>query len=380
MKKLVSLLFAGALIVGAYVVSFGLPASLSGLMPGASEPVVDSAGPAARGGRPGGRPGGGATTVVVEPLKQEPYTDILRAIGSTVAQRSVNVVATVSGEVTESFIEANTEVAAGDILLELDNETEILNLEIAQAELDQAQQTVERYKSLLTNADVTAVDVADANVAARLAEAAVGLAQIALEDRTIRAPIDGRLGLSDVEVGDRVSAEQVLVTIDDTETLLIEFELPERSISLLEKGRAVLANTPVFTGRTFEGEIVAFDSRLDSVTRSVTVRAQIDNPDRKLWSGMTFAIRLINEIEKLPAVPATAITWSRAGSAVWTNTDGVAARVPVTILYREGDRVWIETDIAEGSSIVTEGAQKLREGGVLLVDGADRKPRSEEPA
>ena len=380
MKKLVSLLFAGALIVGAYVVSFGLPASLSGLMPGASEPLADSAGPAARGGRPGGRPGSSATTVVVEPLKQEPYTDILRAIGSTVAQRSVNVVATVSGEVTESFIEANTDVAAGDILLELDYETEILNLEIAQAELDQAQQTVERYKSLLTNADVTAVDVADANVAARLAEAAVGLARIALEDRTIRAPIDGRLGLSDVEVGDRVSAEQVLVTIDDTETVLIEFELPERSISLLEKGRAVLANTPVFTGRTFEGEIVAFDSRLDSVTRSVTVRAQIDNPDRKLWSGMTFAIRLINEIEKLPAVPATAITWSRAGSAVWTNTDGVAARVPVTILYREGDRVWIETDIAEGSSIVTEGAQKLREGGALLVDGADRKPRSEEPA
>jgi RND family efflux transporter MFP subunit len=241
-------------------------------------------------------------------------------------------------------------------------------------------QTVERYKSLLANSDVTAVDVADANVAVRLAEAAVGLAQVALEDRTIRAPIDGRLGLSDVEVGDRISAEQVIVTIDDTETLLIEFELPERSIGLLEKGRAVLANTPVFTGRTFEGEIVAFDSRLDSVTRSVTVRARIDNPDRKLWSGMTFAIRLIDEIEKLPAVPATAITWNREGSAVWTNTNGAASRVPVTILYREGDQVWIETAIAEGTPIVTEGAQKLREGGALLVEGDDEKPRPEKSA
>ena len=379
MKKLVSLLFAGAVILGAYVLSFGMPASLSELLPGSSDTLAQQAEPGAQGGRPQ-RPGGGATTVVVEPLKQEPYTDILRAIGSTVAQNSVNVVASVSGKVTEALIEANTDVAAGDILVKLDDRTEILNLEIAQAELDQAVQTVKRYKSLLANSDVTAVDVADANVAVRLAEAAVGLARIALEDRTVRAPIDGRLGLSDVEVGDRISAEQVIVTIDDTETLLIEFELPERSIGLLEKGRAVLANTPVFTGRTFKGEIFAFDSRLDSVTRSVTVRARIDNPDRKLWSGMTFAIRLLNEIEKLPAVPATAITWSREGSAVWTNTDGVASRVPVTILYREGDRVWIETAIAEGTPIVTEGAQKLREGAAVAVEGAGKKRRPKEPA
>lgn len=379
MKKLVSLLFAGSVILGAYVLSFGMPASMSGLLPGSSDTLAQQAEPGAQGQRPQ-RPGGGATTVVVEPLKQEPYTDILRAIGSTVAQSSVNVVASISGKVTEVLIEANTDVAAGDILVKLDDRTESLNLEIAQAELDQALQTVERYKSLLTNSDVTAVDVADADVAVRLAEAAVGLAKIALEDRTVRAPIDGRLGLSDVEVGDRIGAEQVIVTIDDTETLLIEFELPERSIGLLEKGRAVLANTPVFTGRTFEGEIFAFDSRLDSVTRSVTVRARIDNPDRKLWSGMTFAIRLLSEIEKLSAVPATAITWSREGSAVWTNTDGVAARVPVTILYREGDQVWIETDATEGTPIVTEGAQKLREGAALLVDGADERPRSKEPS
>ena len=379
MKKLASLLFAGAVMLGAYVLSFGIPVSLSGLSPSPTDAQSQQAESAAQAARPQ-RSGDGATTVVVEPLKQKPYTDILRAIGSTIAQSSVDVVSSVPGTVIQMLIVANTDVAAGDVLAKLDDRTEILNLEIAQAELDQAVQTVDRYKSLLQNSAVTAVDVADANVAVRLSEAAVGLASIALEDRTIRAPIGGRLGLSDLEVGDRISAEQVLVTIDDTETLLIEFELPERSIGLLEKGRTVLSNTPVFTGRTFKGEIFAFDSRLDSVTRSVTVRARIDNPDSKLWSGMTFAIRLLNEIEKLPAVPATAITWSREGSAVWTHTNGVASRVPATILYREGDQIWIETAIAEGTPIVTKGAQKLREGGAIRVDGADKKPRSEDPA
>lgn len=317
--------------------------------------------------------------VVVEPLQQKPYVDILRAIGSTVAQSSVNVVTSVSGTVTDVSIVPNSEVAAGDILLQLDNRTETLNLEIAQAELDQAVQTVRRYESLLANADVTAVDVADAKVAVRLAEANVGLARIALEDRTVRAPIAGRLGLTDVEAGDWISSEQVIVTIDDTETLMIEFELPERSIGLLETGRPVLANTPVFTGRTFEGEIVSFDSRLDSVTRSVTVRARVENPEGLLWSGMTFAIRLVNETEELPAVPATAITWDRSGSGVWVDRDGTAARVPVTILYREGDQVWIEAAVAEGTPIVIEGAQKLREGAAVQVEGAV-SDRSREPA
>ena len=296
--------------------------------------------------------------------------DVLRAIGSTVALHSVDVVAGVSGTVTETQLEANSDVAAGDVLLKLDDRVDILNLEIAQAELDQALQTVKRFESLSTGANVTVAELADAKVAARLAEANVGLAKLALENRTVLAPISGRVSLSTVEVGDRVSSEQVIVTIDDTETLLIEFELPERSIGLLGSERTILANTPVFVGRTFEGKIIANDSRLDSVTRSVTVRAQIANTDRLLWSGMTFAIRLINETEKLPVVPATAITWSRDGSAVWVNTNGVAARVPVTILYRDGDQVWIDADISEGTPIVTEGAQKLREGGKLVVEGA----------
>ena len=371
MKKLVSLLFSGALILGAYIYTFGVPVSLSNQLPGASESTIVPR-QAANGGssRRQGRPGGGETTVVVQPLTHQSYDDVLRAIGSTVALHSVDVVAGVSGTVTETRLEANSEVAAGEVLIKLDDRVEKLNLEIAQAELDQAWQTVKRYERLSTGADVTVVELADAKVAARLAQANVGLAKLALEKRTVLAPISGRVSLSTVEVGDRVGSEQVIVTIDDTEALLIEFELPERSIGLLGSERTILANTPVFVGRTFEGKIIANDSRLDSVTRSVTVRARIANPDRLLWSGMTFAIRLINETGKLPVVPATAITWSRDGSAVWVNTNGVATRMPVTILYRDGDQVWIDADISEGTSIITEGAQKLREGGKLLVEGA----------
>ena len=131
---------------------------------------------------------------------------------------------------------------------------------------------------------------------------------------------------------------------------------------MLATQQTVLANTPTFEGHTFEGEIVAFDSRIDSVTRSVAVKARVDNPEDLLRPGMTFAVRLIHESDPLPVLPSTAIIWSRSGSSVWIETDGVAEQIPVTILIRRDDLIWVDADIATDTMVVTEGAHKLRAG------------------
>ncbi|MCZ4354021.1 efflux RND transporter periplasmic adaptor subunit [Roseovarius aestuarii] len=383
MRKLVTLVAAIVIMTGSYVVAFGVPASVSALIGGEVSSTVQAGATAGRApgvsGR-GGRPNGaGATTVVVTPLSLEPYADILRAVGRADAQRSADVVSKAAGEVVETNLAPNRQVSAGEVLVKLDARTEVLNLEIAQAELNQAQDTMERYERLrgTGNSTVTEVAMSEANVALRLAQAKVGLAEVALDDRTIRAPISGRLGLSDVETGDVLTTDTTVVTIDDFSSLLIEFELPERSVGLLEREQQVLANTPSFVGRTFEGQIVAFDSRIDSVTRSVTVRAYIENPDTVLWPGMTFSVRIIHESEPLAVLPSTAITWSRSGSSVWIDAGGVAQQVPATILFRRNDQVWIEADIAPGTLVVTQGAQKLREGArIVIADGPMQQPET----
>lgn len=181
--------------------------------------------------------------------------------------------------------------------------------------------------------------------------------------------------MSDVEIGDTLSAGSVIVTVDDSEALLVVFELPERSVGLLEKGQIVLTSTPTYTGQVFEGEIVSFDSRIDSVTRSVTVHARIDNSDARLWPGMSFAVRIVHESDPLAVLPSTAITWSRSGSSVWIDNNGVAEQVAAAILYRRDDQVWIEADIAPGAMVVSEGAQKLRAGSLIVAaNGADGDP------
>lgn len=362
MKNMIVAVLSLGVLAGAYVVAFGLPAQFGGDVP-AENATQQSSGPGGPGGGPPGR-GGGATTVVLTPLEQSAYTLVLRTVGSAVSLHQADVIATEAGEVVEAALQANSFVEKGDVILRLDDRTELLDLEIAQANRDQAQATVTRYEGLHDNGSAVVTDVAlsEAEVALRLAQADTGLAEIALENRTIVAPISGRIGLSNIDVGDQLSNGDVIVTIDDSTTLLATFEVPERSIGLLAEGKPVLVSTPTYVGRVFEGKITAFDSRLDSVTRSATVEAEIDNSEGLLLPGMTFATRMTEESDPLPVVQSTAITWDRAGAGIWIVEDGKANRVPITIRYRDGDRVWIETDASAGTQVVTEGASKLRNG------------------
>ncbi|PIB24566.1 efflux transporter periplasmic adaptor subunit [Amylibacter kogurei] len=350
------------ILMGAYVASFGIPAPLAPII------GMDEADQQASQQQDGPRRGGGrnsATSVVMNALETESYTIVLRTIGSAVSKRNATVITSETGEVVETNLRANAFVEKGDVLVRLDDQTQVLQYDIALAELKQAQDTVERYENLRQsgNSTITQVTMSEAILAQQLAEANAGLAKIAVEDRTIKAPISGRLGLSDIDLGDVLSTNDVVVEIDDSTTLLAEFEVPERSIGLLVEGKTVLVGTPSFAGRTFEGKIVAFDSRLDTVTRSATVQAEVDNSDGMLWSGMTLGVRMLEETDPLPVLPATAITWNRDGSGIWVvDGDGKTIRKPATIRYRDGDRVWVDTDVTVGTSVVVEGAAKLRDG------------------
>ena len=370
MQKSFFAILSLVIIAGAYGIAFGVPEQVSRFW-GASTTETASAPQPARTGRQGQ---GRATTVVLTPLEARAYTLVLRTVGSAVSLHRTEVTATDAGEVVETALHANQMVEKGDVLLRLDDRTQRLALEIAQANRDQAQATVTRYEGLRSNGSsiVTDVAFADARIALRLTEANVGLAEVALDDRTITAPISGQLGLSDVSVGDRVSSGDAIVTIDDSTSLLATFEVPERSIGLLSEGKRVFVSTPTYAGRIFEGEITAFDSRLDSVTRSATVEAEIDNPDGLLLAGMTFAIRMTEDTDALPVVPATAITWDRTGAGIWIVEEGRVRRVAVTIRYREGDQVWVESDAPLGAQIVAEGASKLREGAQVTDANARR--------
>lgn len=385
MKTVIHAIIAAVILTGAWAYAFGIPATLQigGTIqsedtgPEVADPEAPRRGAARRGSRgprEGGGRGGSVTTVVAVPIAEESYVDVLQAIGTADALHSSTVISEVSGRVIEIGLTPNAAVAAGDALIRLDSRIEEIDLEITRLALEEAQETVTRYERLheMENAVVTDVTLAEARTAMETAEAELQRAQATMDDRTIRAPIDGRLGLSELAVGDLLSTGDTVVQIEDTEAVTVAFELPERAVPLLATVEAVLASTPSLPSHVFEGRITAYDNRLDDTTRSVTVEARIENPDGALWPGMTFAVRAEHTSDPLPVVAGTALTWSRTGPSIWVVEDGQVESIPVTIRYRQGDRVWIETDAKTAElTVVTEGAQKLRAGSRVAIAAAE---------
>ncbi|MEO0916595.1 MAG: efflux RND transporter periplasmic adaptor subunit, partial [Pseudomonadota bacterium] len=307
MKQFLHLILAAAIVGSAWVYQFGFPDTLF-----ASEVAQGETGQPARSerGEGGGRNrNSAATTVVATPLSVAPYMDVVHAVGTASAINSGTVITEVSGRVTASYLTPNADVVTGDVLIELDARAEEIDVEIAALSLAEAKRTLARYDSLHADGSsvITEVTLAEAQTAADLAEAGLRQAQAALADQAIVAPISGRLGLSDISVGDVLSAGDVIVHIEDTAAIVVSFELPERAIPLLAAEGTILASTPSLPGRIFDGVIKAHDNRLDETTRSVTVEANIANTDGILWPGMSFAVRLEHVSEPLNVVPGTAL-------------------------------------------------------------------------
>jgi len=306
----------------------------------------------------------------MEVVSMEPFSEMLSAIGTSRAYNSITIITEVSGLVVEADMGARRWVDEGDVILRLSDTVEQIEVTTSRAQLAAARQSLDRYLSLSQSntGAVAQSTVQEAEVAVALADAAMERAEYALEQRTIRAPISGRLSLTNIRPGDRIQAASEIVTIDDTDSILVSFVLPERAVEMLEIGKEIRATTPALAGRSFSAIITAFDSRVDEMTRTIAVEAEIENLDGRLWPGMSFSVELERQSVPLPRIPASALSWARDGARIWVARDGIAASVPVLVRMRQGDTVWVEGDIVAEDQIVIDGSARLHEGMQLESD------------
>ena len=172
-----------------------------------------------------------------------------------------------------------------------------------------------------------------------------------------------------MDVGDQVTTSTGVTTLDDRSHILVDFRVPERFVGQVEEGAPVAARPLARPSLALAGQVVALDSRVDTATRTLRVRASLGNADDLLRPGMAFSISMKFPGETYPAVDPLAIQWSADGAYVWTGVDGKAARVPVTIIQRNNDAVLVDADLPVGTMVVTEGVQLLRPGAPFAFDG-----------
>lgn len=314
---------------------------------------------------PGGGGGRGAnalTAVTTTDVKIERINERVAAVGSARARQQVTLTTRVAGVIDKVMFEGGQLVEANQPLVQLNAEPEAIAVETAQAQRQQAADTVDRYKQL-NEAAVTRVAVAQADTALKVADAALRRAKDDLDKMTIKAPFKGIMGLSNLEAGDYLAVGNPIAPIDDRSTLLIEFTVPEAVASSMKVGLPVRATLVTRSGEPYEGHLQAVGTRIDPLTRTLTVRAEIPNPDLKLIPGSTFSISIQLPGEDRPLVPALAIQWDRKGAFVWRlNDKNVVERVNVAILARDGDRVNVDADLKAGDKVVVEGGSFLRAG------------------
>ncbi len=370
----------GALAVG--VVLMAKPAD-SG-----AGPAVGAGGPRAAGPRAGGPPGGpgafqrggmapAVTLAVVEPAT---VGRTLEAIGSARSSKAASLVSETAGLVIGVEIVAGKQVKAGDVLLRLDDEAQRIALARARAQFPVAKTNSERFAALAAEDAASRLEADTAYNAYRAAEADLRAAEFALSQRTIRAPFDGVIGLTTIQRGDYLRVGDLVTTIDDPRSLVIEFTAPQEAAAAISIGQPVEARLAGGPGKTLTGAVSAIDSRIDPVSRTLRIEATFAG-GQDILPGATYAVKTTNAGAAALSLPGLAVQWDRTGAYVWKLApDGAAARASVTILQRNDDMAIIAGDVAVGDRVIVEGADRVRPGMKFPGAGSERQGRAGAPA
>jgi multidrug efflux system membrane fusion protein len=322
----------------------------------------------------------------------------VQAIGNMAALNTAVVRARVDGELKALHFKEGQMVQAGQLLAELDNRSQQVALAQAQgqlardqAQLANAQLDLARYKDLLAKDSIAAqqVDTQEALVrqlkgTVQVDQAAVDNAQLQLSYTRITAPISGRLGLKQADLGSMVRSSDAngLVTITQTQPIALVFAVPE---GLLPRMRSALGGKQTlaveawdreFRHRLGQGRVTTLDNAIDASTGTIKVKAEFPNADGSLFPNQFVNVRLTLAVEKdALAAPATAIQRGAQGAFVYlVQPDKTVTVRKVRTGATDGDWVAVSGELNPGDTVVTDGADRLREGApVEVIDPS--KPR-----
>jgi len=300
--------------------------------------------------------------VSVYDVKAEPVSERVAAVGSGRAKEQVTLTTRVAGVISEVLFKGGDRVEKDQVLVKLASEPEAIAVETADAQRAQASDAVERYRQL-NEAAVSRVVKAEAETALKVADAALRRAREDLDRMTIKAPFPGVIGLTNLQVGDYLAVGNPIAPLDDRTTIVIEFTVPESVAPQIKTGMGMRASLAARPGEVFNGKVAAVGTRIDPVTRTLSVRGEIPNPDLSLIPGSTFSVSVQLSGDKSPVVPGLAIQWDRNGAYVWRlKEDSTVERVDAAILARDGDRVFVDAALEPGQKIVNEGGGLLSAG------------------
>jgi membrane fusion protein (multidrug efflux system) len=300
--------------------------------------------------------------VVTAAAAIRPMAIEIEAVGTTRANESVQVTSKASNVVTAIHFTDSQVVSRGDVLAEMDDAQAQAALAEAEASLSDSESQYNRTRDLVTRELLSQAELDTVEAQLKADRARVAAARAGLEDTIVRAAFDGRTGFRQVSVGSFVSPGTPITTLDDTSIIKLDFTVSENFLFMLKPGLVVSASSAGLPDRAFTGRVTNIESRVDPVTRSITVRAEIPNPEETLRQGMFMTVKLDGEPEPALLVPEGAIVPEQGRTYVFVVRDAVAEQREVRTGKRRPGEVQIVEGLAEGDRVVVEGTQNVRDG------------------
>jgi len=316
-------------------------------------------------------------------VKSRDFRKTVTGIGTLRADQRVMIRPEVAGTIKEVHFQEGTKVAQGQVLFQLERvklekrlKARQAALQEAKANLRGAERTFRRqqqlYKRDLTSEEVrdqaqTAYEMAQAKVK-RLQAEIQGLTE-RLEDTSITAPFAGFIGERKVDRGEWVDVGTALATMVQVDTLEIAFTLPERYLGQIEEGQRVTTTVQAHPDKTFPGRVFFLDPIIENQTRSLQVKASVDNPDGLLRPGGFGVAEVVVDTHRDAAViPEEALVPTRSGYRVFVIEDSVAHLQKVEIGLRRPGQVEVLQGLEPGQRIVKAGHINLSDGATVCPE------------
>ncbi len=327
--------------------------------------------PAATSGAPvmTGKPAGRVTTVAADTVKLSNFVDETEALGTAKANEAVDITAKATNRVITIRFREGQFVKHGDVLIEFDGAEARANLASAEASLRDTQSQYQRSRELFQSKALSESDLIQLEARMLTSKAAVDAAQARVNDTVIRAPFGGRMGLRAVSVGSLVTPGQVISTLDDISVIKLDFTVPESYLATVREGQQVQAKSSAYLDQVFRGRVASIATRVDPVSRSVMVRALIDNQTQQLKPGMFMSVHLTRSHGDALLIPEQALMPESDRQYVYVVSKDIANKTAVTIGRRKPGLVEVRQGLKVGDVVVVEGGEKLSDGATVKVTG-----------
>jgi len=323
--------------------------------------------------------GASLSDVKTTPLSKRLFSDKVEALGTVRALEAIDISSNVTDRIEEIFFEDGDSAKKGDLLVRLEDAEETASVESAKAEESEQEREIERLRNLVDEGAVSEVRLEEYRTQREIAAQKVAVAKAKLADRKIIAPCAGVLGFRRVSRGALVMPGDIIATLDVLDPVKLDFTVPETFLSDLKGGLEITAVSDAFPGLDFTGTVTQIDTRVNPVTRSVTVRAEIPNPDRKLRPGMLMTTVLEKNPQNSLSVPERAIVSVQSNHFIFVvgkqeNGTSSVSRTQVQIGRRLPGYVEIIKGAEEGATVVTDGLVGLVDGAGVNVTGEFDSP------